>query len=134
MICDATGAGPLQSVELTWSRAAMKRKVRHYTRKEKEKEKEKCGSPEQALYKDITFVRTDSLDLRVSSRRYECLPAAFTVSHSSDHDCKHRLQDSAFQRIAQPNTALHDCTSIQTVYDPGLVPGSADSASLRTCI
>ncbi len=37
MICDATGAGPLQSVELTWSRAAMKRKVRHYTRKEKEK-------------------------------------------------------------------------------------------------
>ena len=38
-------------------------------------------------------------------------------------DCKNSLQD-AFQCIAQPNTALHDC--ILYLYDPGISPGSAN--------
>ena len=45
------------------------------------------------------------------------------------HDCKDSLQ-VAFQCIAQHITTLHDCNAILYLYDPGVLPGSANQCIL----
>lgn len=70
-----------------------------------------------------------SLGLTVSYRCYRCFPAASSqqLQLHTNHDYHGELRD-AFHGIVQHLTTLHDCILCltQCVYDPGILPGSAD--------